>query len=131
MPVSRAKTAYGLLAEIEKLILAEPLRYDQEHVLHQGDEAIDVYGEDSVPKCGTVGCVAGWVVVLKRPEVSVSAAWDAAQEVLGLSSNEADDLFAGGACGDTMPQTKEHAEAGVAHIRAFREAHPFLKKVRV
>jgi hypothetical protein len=29
MPVSKAKTAYGLLSEIRKLILEEPKRYDQ------------------------------------------------------------------------------------------------------
>ncbi len=71
---TRAKTAYGVLSEVRRLILDEPLRYDQTVLLVRRDEG---YSRPmGFPKCGTVGCRAGWVTELcaRYPE-SVLDPW--------------------------------------------------------
>src|SRR4051812_46510738 len=90
MPVSKAKTAYELLGEIRKLILEEPLRYDQEKWLDVG-----CLLHDREPKCGTVGCVAGWVVALKEQRTSSaqSVIKCRAMAILGIEVNQANWLF--------------------------------------
>lgn len=51
-----------LFLRVKKAILAEPKRLDM-------DTWLDTYDPkyyDEAPKCGTVGCIAGWAVVLTR-----------------------------------------------------------------
>lgn len=125
MPVSKATNAYELLAEIRQIILEEPKRYDQNMWLLTG-----AIGERA-PACGTVGCVAGWAVALKADEVP---AWylvaEKAQEILGLGSEEAGELFSSEAASTPRercygPRTRNpaHARRGAAHIRRFMEKY--------
>lgn len=138
LPTSRAKTAYGLLSEIRRLILAEPKRYNQKRYLERVDanspwiDAGVLSASDAAP-CGTRACVAGWVVTLQHgaDATYLSAAVDA-QEILGLDCDAADALFAGHAAGTTTPGTKAHAKAGAAHIARFQKQHAAqLKATRV
>ena len=62
IPRSKATNAYDLLSEIQDLIRTEPKRYNQNIWLRRVKR-----GEAKRPACGTVGCVAGWVVALKVP----------------------------------------------------------------
>ena len=82
LPVSNAKTAYGLLNDVKAVILEEPKR------VYMGDWAIE--GKSDVeyfcsthmqtregrtvngPACNTIGCISGWVTFLK-PEKRVHA----------------------------------------------------------
>lgn len=120
IPLSRAKTAYGLLSEIRRLILDEPKRYDQTDVLRTRP----LYGTGSYwPSCGTVGCVAGWATTLKgKPSRDGWKTLMRARHILGLDAQQADDLFDGGAAGHD-PQKPGHARRGAYHIAAFQVAH--------
>lgn len=124
MPKSKAKTAYGLLSEIRKLILEEPKRYDQTGWLTRGRSATCIY-RDFAPQCGTVGCVGGWVEALKRREAGV---------VLGLDWEQQEELFAARAAGDryaatsdgwapTKASVRAHAKRGAAHIARFQKKY--------
>lgn len=142
MPKSKAKTAYGLLSEIRKLILEEPKRY------YQGAWKVrptDVPPELR-PACGTVCCVAGWVDTLKsaRPVID-GFAWDfemdmpavsaSAIRILGIGPTAAADLFHGNAAGtraDTGRSVANHAKRGAAHIARFQKKYAaHLKAKRV
>lgn len=120
IPKSRAKTAYTLLTEVRELILSEPLRYNQRDWLSRVEEH---EGVCLFPKCGTVGCVAGWVATLKEGR---SFDWaksaDLARPILGLSYDQGEELFNGGAVRGTS-QTVEHAKAGAQHIAAFQKKY--------
>jgi len=121
MPVSKAKTAYGLLSEIRKIILEEPKRYDQWGLLSTGARAKAHYGT-LTPSCGTVGCVAGWVVALKSPR-SREIATVRAGQVLGLDGMcQRSELFAGSKAGDRDDITA-HARRGAAHIAKFQKKY--------
>lgn len=98
-----------LLRQVKAHILDEPRRLHMDHGL------MPKYGKDA-PACGTVGCIAGWTVVLankKRTESakatikrlkiprseslprerSWSAIEDMATEILGIRSSAAERLF--------------------------------------
>jgi hypothetical protein len=133
MPVSKAKTAYGLLSEIRKLILEEPRRYDQSDFLSIGEVAERRY--DYVPACGTVGCVAGWVCALKGS--SDLREWDViakADEILGIEDGIGVDsmvLFGANKAGarfETPRAVERHAERGAAHIARFQKK--YAKKLK-
>jgi hypothetical protein len=134
MPVSKAKTAYGLLSEIRKLILKEPRRYNQETWLDRSPEL-------RAP-CGTTACVAGWVNVLRGdPKLSGHAERDgqdvfpieeSATAILGITQKQASGLFNGDACGsryddrewgETEQKVQKHAKRGAAHIERFRQKY--------
>lgn len=83
-----------LLRRIQRHIVAEPRRYEQ-----------SVYGDTvtgkKAPTCGTQGCIAGWAVFLSTPK-SKWQTWieekycqmkGTATDLLGLTENEADELF--------------------------------------
>lgn len=79
------------------------------------------------PTCGTVGCVAGWVAVLTRPDPGVvPSPWVAqsrAETVLRLSPRQADRLFSPDAVPSRYrPGTKAYVAAGVRHIEKFMRA---------
>lgn len=100
LPVSRATNALELLEEVIKLIEEEPLRYNQgdwlqrirQFYLSPGSAPI------STPACGTVGCVAGWVVILIQdvPGYASDAA-HFAEGILGITRSQRYDLFDGAA----------------------------------
>lgn len=121
IPKSKAKNAFDLLSEVQRLILAEPKRYNQAVWLSHGSPKTD----PAYPSCGTIGCVAGWVATLKGAQSTAAKhTVERATEVLGLSKDQVWDLFDGGALDATArPGTLTYARAGVRHIRRFQKAH--------
>lgn len=132
MPTSNARTAYGLLNAIARIVSDVPERLDMSRVCYRGD-ALESWARMSdapVPDCLTVGCIAGWTLVLtghtreheQNPDDTVPA-----QIVLGLSQlGQAHELFypealVGGPSGER--QTRQHALDTVAHIRAFQRKY--------
>jgi hypothetical protein len=125
IPKSRAKTAYGVLSEVRKLILQEPLRYDQTNILSfkEIDNEYDTY-----PSCGTVGCIAGWITVLTCPKPKRETfPWDYAVDRLGLTWEQSIALFTAVAA-DGEGQTRYHARSGAEHIARFQKK--FEKQLR-
>lgn len=136
LPKSKAKTAYGLLSEVCELITEEPKRYAQRfYIARKGKIATtkrtsyladDNNEVSDFPACGTVGCVAGWVTVLKGPKrFRYWHTHSIAAKILGLPDNQdgwsyqSDELF-GSEAATGNSQTPEHAAAGVAHIKKFQ-----------
>lgn len=64
VPFSTATNAYDLLSDVIAAIQSEPRRLDMGQWLCIADS----YGGDfsHFPACGTIGCVAGWVIFLTR-----------------------------------------------------------------
>lgn len=132
MPTSRATTAYGLLSEIRKLILAEPKRYDQRRYIMRrrnpdGMEDVPMRG---FPACGRVGCVAGWVATLTQSRrFACLDAYEIARAALGLDRRQSRELFGvSGVNGE--PQTSQHARSGVAHIARFQRKYASQLKAK-
>lgn len=136
MPRSKAKTPYGLLSEICKLIMEEPLRYNQGLYIARPHGAGGAHPYSSqisrnvFPSCGTVGCVAGWTATLRFPgRFAYGETGEIATQILGLNPEQANELFAGAPRAFyegnlyNIPQTAEHARAGVRHIRAFQKKY--------
>lgn len=130
IPKSKARTAYGLLSEVCKIIRDEPKRYNQLAVLVKQDNYSSVnlsyFTKLGFPSCGTVGCVAGWVHELKGNKND----WvlSSAGRILGLINNQVNEFFNENALHELNkegfePQTKEYAELGVQHIQAFQEKY--------
>lgn len=136
IPKSKAKTAYGLLSEIRKLILEEPKRY------YQGSwRASDWLAPEQLPACGTVCCVAGWVDTLKSPKPAGDKDWDVIEDrplaaarairILGLSENQSWTLFNGHAAGDySNSDPAAHAKRGAAHIARFQKKYAAQLKAK-
>lgn len=91
-----------LLRKIQKHILAEPLRYNQNATIARGDPGGEVcmdVGDVEVqkaPTCGTIGCLAGWAHLLSIPEnkrVNAKFSYAKARAALGLTLQEAQRLF--------------------------------------
>lgn len=127
LPKSRAKTAYGLLSEVQRLILEEPLRYNQgTYIERVGGEhgAVTIHrSPEAIPACGTVGCVAGWVCTLKYG--GMFTYWETdprAAKLLGLDFKQRSDFFDGGAV-EGVKGSVEHAKNGVAYIEAFKQRY--------
>jgi hypothetical protein len=124
LPKSNAKTAYGLLSEVRRLILAEPKRYNQTDTISFRDRP-DCWSIDTGkwPACGTVGCVAGWVTMLKSPDrAELYDVLAPAAQILGLDSEQRHELFRGSAAGISS-QTVAHAKAGARHIAQFQQKY--------
>ena len=116
--MKRPKTAYGVLAYVRRLILAEPLRYNQHETLLFDVRDDNPFAEP--PPCGTVGCRAGWVTMVISPTPRrIHDPIMYAQHKLGLTESQADTLFSGQACGVTRPQTRAHARTGAKGIATF------------
>lgn len=140
LPRSKAKTAFGLLSEIRKIILAEPKRYNQHDTLRTTVSPRDGVGE-IYPSCGTIGCVGGWVWVLKHPRLARRPTGkyvdflEAAREILGLDRRQSGRLFDGDAAGElgwALESRREHAKRGAAHIAKFQARNAAqLKRTRV
>lgn len=126
IPKSRAKTAYGLLNEVKRLILAEPKRYDQGTFIARRNGHSRLFDPQDFPACGTVGCVAGWVATLKTEKLFEYGATPLiAKRILGLDRLQQAELFDGcaGATIEHTAQTLKHAQAGVAHIERFQQRY--------
>ena len=124
MPVSKAKTAYELLGEIRKIILEEPKRYDQTDTLFHCDAS-----DPLAPACGTIGCVAGWVVALKAPKTHRMHVLEAAARILGIHKYDSWMLFDSDQARG-KPQTYSHARSGAAHIARFMKKHEAQLKAK-
>lgn len=130
LPKSKAKTAYGLLSEVRRLILKQPLRYCQaRYIARVGSNGRDVdqigptHSVMYAPPCGTVGCVAGWIATLARGNnFNYGETGPIAEQVLGLDFEATLELFKGGAVKGPA-QTPEHATNGAAHIAAFQKKY--------
>lgn len=138
IPLSRAKTAWGHLQHVKRIILAEPKRVDMG--TFKGTKLPTVGG----PACGTVACFAGWTLItagknatrteFRANRLSFSTPATRAQNLLGKSldysveggtdeeSYEYESVFNSGngdACERTRPGTVKHARAVVARINRF------------
>ena len=93
-----------LLLKVKQHILEEPRRLDMYRWLEHHkpgellwDSAYDGPEDDqvSVPDCGTVGCIAGWIVSLGGAEhlTETRLLSNLASELLGLSRDIVDQLF--------------------------------------
>lgn len=135
LPKSNAKTALGLLSDVVKVITEEPKRYNQGIWLDKRNGPIT--DDSHYPACGTIGCVAGWAITLKRKRLMKSI-WgdmrtsDTAGALLGLNNEQQSELFgdhcvrrltANGEFTRIEPQTIEHVKAGVEHIRKFQRKY--------
>lgn len=118
IPKSRAKTAYGLLSEVRRLILAEPKRYDQATYIAREP----TWYLKELPACGTIGCVAGWVATLKHGKPFTYAQTPTiAASILGLGHEWADLFTPSAALGKA--QSPQHARSGAALIRRFQKKY--------
>src|SRR3990167_2203550 len=130
---SSAKTAYGRLGEIKRLILAEPLGYDQN--VYRIEKSDLYYLNYTFPKCNTICCVAGWEITLAHSErrvkeiAKVYDCAETAQKDLGLTLDQSKELFEPSALsklaqhkGEVLPkpQTLQYAKLGYEHITNFQ-----------
>lgn len=82
LPRSKAKTAWGLMVDVKKAILADPKRADMR--VYENPLA----PQNGGPACGTVGCIAGWVAILgKGAQREGHNSEDIAIELLGEDIN--------------------------------------------
>ncbi len=123
----QAKTAYGVLQFIRRLILEEPKRYDQRIALaiEGADGLWDNHAPYEMPACGTVGCVAGWTTALLSPSPTrIVSPVNYARLKLGLTSSQVFELFDAGAATKMTneycySQSRGHAEQGALLIQQF------------
>ena len=129
IPRSKAKTAYGLCMDVIRAIQAEPRRADMRVAVQIRDVS-----DPDAPACGTVGCFAGWIMVLRQGrEQTLNGNLCTyyvfnAENLLGhnicyLTAGR-NNLYVfnsgeGDACETTTPGTPAHARAVVARIRKF------------
>lgn len=84
-----------LLRRVQKIILSEPKRLD----MSTWGERVDPKEDPSAPKCGTVGCIAGWAYMLanrvpRKFGAEMPPIWrDAGAEALDISDEQARALF--------------------------------------
>lgn len=126
IPLSKAKTAYGLLRDVQRVILAEPKRANMGTFATDASDYFD--GDTSLaPACGTVGCFAGWVNVLSKGQTAAFKADDTeAKELLGWYLNyelphgySVFNAGAGDRCETTRRGSPAHARAVSNRIEGF------------
>jgi hypothetical protein len=95
-----AKINVKLLRRIQKHILAEPRRYNQNATIIKAEPGAKVRpdrGEDVniVPACGTVACIGGWADILgaARGAKIREFSFDRARKLLGLDEDQGIRLF--------------------------------------
>lgn len=97
IPQSDAQNVYDLLKDVKQAILEEPRRANMNHVATVvGTQALSWTNPRTrkalrvpAPSCGTVGCFAGWTMMLAG-QTPAQALWnwtEGAQQVLGLGLN--------------------------------------------
>lgn len=131
VPRSRAKTAWGLLQDVKRAILAEPKRANMGCYIGVHDPS------EGGPACGTVGCFAGWITLLRGTPSRMNADF-VAENILG---SDIDYYTAGGnyyvfnvghgdACATTTWGTRAHARAVAARITRFMKVNETALKTR-
>ncbi len=133
LPTHNAKTAYGLLNAIARVITEEPKRLDMSVVCYRKERLLrdaitDLeWNKIKIPACGTVGCIAGWALVLTGLTSESTAIGNEtwmAEMVLGLTPNQGKELFFPPALiGGSERQTVKHVNDTVKHIRKFQRAN--------
>lgn len=132
IPRSRAKNAYDLVSDVIAAIRAEPRRVDMTRYI--GDAALVQKVASRRPACGTVGCFAGWVSLLKGGRKKEAAEHHALSLLchptipLNLHTvgwSDAGGIYVfndgrGDACETTTPGTRAHARAVIARIKHFQ-----------
>lgn len=112
--------AIALLRRVKAHILKEPRRIDMSTWVEY--EWYDDENDRSRPwpKCGTVGCIGGWVEVLSDAPTN----WHAAKELLKINDEQAGELFYDAALMNAAhKQTPGHAKAVARHIERFIRRH--------
>lgn len=89
IPRSTAKTAWGLLQDVKRAMREEPRRVDMDTWLRRMDPRNLCYECYEAPACGTVGCFAGWVVLLAggSPRTRPFNVESKARSILGENCN--------------------------------------------
>ncbi len=132
IPVSKATTAWGLLRDVKRAITEEPKR------ANMGTYCCLQSPKNNGPRCGTVGCFAGWVELLRGYEPVRVTGHFLAMDILG---NDLDyDTVDGGwlvfnagegdACDTTRYGTRAHARAVVQRINKFMRVNEIALKAR-
>lgn len=123
IPKSRAKTAYGLLSEIVAIVKDEPKRLDM--IMPLNLHATESY--PLAPSCGTVGCVAGWAVMLRGdPRSESTSITSQGVRILGVQEalGELFYKFPKTPRDDAKPKTiARHAAEEITIIRAFQKKY--------
>lgn len=94
-----------LLRKIQKHILAEPKRYEQNVTITYGIPGEEIVADESNPEpellkaggfapCGTAACIGGWGQLLGMKRPSKTFNWEQARRALGLDHSQAAKLFA-------------------------------------
>lgn len=126
MPTSDAKNAHALLDDVCVWVTEENKAINMRVYAAQPN---DIYAPQGKPMCDAVGCIGGWVVLLKHPTTRHNSDIGAiAAKMLGASLSEHDNGFGGlrlfNPKGIDAPAgTKEHAEQVVARIRRYQKRH--------
>jgi hypothetical protein len=125
-----------LLREIQADVLAAPERYNMG--VYLGFKPIEGGGW-----CGTIGCIAGSAVMKSLPDVEVESfshlgsalclkngtvvdVHAEARKLLGLTREQASELFLGYSARDAIPGTRAYAQAVSDHIDKFIKKHNAL-----
>lgn len=88
-PRSNAIDGYELLRDVRDAVRAEPLRLNQNDWIQTfAHRPSWISDKESRPACGTVACVAGWAIVLRR-ERNDAGVHGASERALGLFLGEA------------------------------------------
>lgn len=149
LPISKAKTAYGLLSDVCKVILAEPKRVfmpawggvpgNKDQVL-QGFGLTRLLPNVSGPECGTIGCIGGWSECLLRDRPGADGRRQDVFEIFKFTSFSDGAVFTQGlfyllymwAVEDTAYGTRAYATAVVKKIRRFQKTHAkHLKSLKI
>lgn len=154
IPLSTAKTAWGLLKDVRKAIKAEPARANMT-ICQRIYDALDIeyrqQYDQPTPPCGTVGCFAGWIEIKAgtRHGLMCFDASEIVEPLLGESKRELGgtiDYFTvvntrgdhyyvfnsgeGDDCELTQSGTPAHAAAVIARIDRFMQVNEKALKAR-
>lgn len=135
-----------LLNKVKKHILEEPNRLVMSTWMLKGEAgnilSTHAWGEKhmEIPKCGTVGCIAGWVCILGNPNFQEALQWDVgvsaqARELLyGTASDKVFirkpfEIFYVDQWPGEFRQRYYDAEVGVSHAQAQVERAKIVGEV--
>lgn len=116
--------AKKLLRRVKRMMLAEPRRVSMDiwRLERDGWEHDDTAGgqlKKGFPKCGTVGCIGGWVEALYYAD-HPRRVRKSADKILGLEWGQAQNLFyPDELMNSDKGQTRSHAKKVSAHIDDF------------
>lgn len=150
VPKSDATNAYDLLTDVIQAILEEPKRFCMlSWRMTKGAELFnelqftDPDGGASrthtvtYPRCGTVGCIAGWIYTLAPKTSACGTISTRAREIIGGSmhgplAGAVDSLFYKFYESKAMPQSQQYAEDYAVVIREFQAKwERELREVRI